>query len=257
MDFIPPTEKELQEVETLKQLIQEISQKSQTNKTETETETETETVQEATKNEEEITSELIDELTNVTYLRFYRGRKHIMNDAKQSLINHLKWRKGNNVGNYESFDIKNEVESKKSFIQGTDKKGHPVVYVFARRHDKYNRDVDEITRFIIHTISTALKQSVPTEEQIIIVFDLTNFGLSCMDYEAVKILISILAHNYPEILATVHIVNHPWLFNACWAVIRPWIDPVTAEKVNFTSVADLPKFIEPENIPEDLGNYDN
>ena len=132
-----------------------------------------------------------------------------------------------------------------------------MIYVFARRHDKHNRDVDEITRFIIATINNSLKLSVSSEEQIIIVFDLTNFGLNCMDYEAVKILITILAHNYPEILSTVHIVNHPWLFNACWAVIRPWIDPVTAEKVNFTSIKDLPDFIEAEHIPEDVGNYDN
>jgi hypothetical protein len=207
--------------------------------------------------DEEVTPELIAELSDLTYLRFYRGRKRIMDDCYNSLISHLKWRKENDVVNYKTFDIKNEVEAKKSYIAGTDKKSHPVIYVFARRHDKYNRDVAEITRFIISTINSSLEQSVSSEEQIVIVFDLTNFGLSCMDYEAVKILISILAHNYPEILSTVHIVNHPWLFNACWAVIRPWIDPVTAEKVNFTSVADLAGFIEADLIPEDLGNYDN
>jgi hypothetical protein len=37
--------------------------------------------------------------------------------------------------------------------------------------------------FIIFNIETALKRSVPAEEQMIIVFDLSNFGMSCMDYE--------------------------------------------------------------------------
>lgn len=232
MEFVVPTEDELREVETLKENIKNSA-------------------------DEEVTPELINEITDLTYLRFYRGRKRIMDDCVSSLINHLKWRKENDVINFESYEIKNEVESKKSYISGIDKKGHPVIYVFARRHDKYSRDVDEITRFIIWTINSALKQSIPEQEQVIIVFDLTNFGLNSMDYEAVKILIAILAHNYPEILATVHIVNNPWLFNACWAIIRPWIDPVTAEKVNFTSVTDLPQFIDAETIPEDLGNYDN
>ena len=234
MTFITPTEEELSQVEILKEQIKNY-----------------------TENEEDITKDHVDELTELTYLRFYRGRKMVMEDAYKSLISHLKWRQANNVINYENFDITNEVASNKSFIQGTDKALHPVVYVFARRHDKNNRDIDEITRFIIYTINKALKESVPSEEQIIIVFDLTNFGLSCMDYEAVKILISILAHNYPEILSTVHIVNHPWLFNACWAIIRPWIDPVTAEKVNFTSIEELPKYIDEKSIPEDVGNYDN
>lgn len=228
MVFSAPSKEEMIEVDTLKDLIKNTD-------------------------DGEVAQEAIGELTEVTYLRFLRGRKHIMDDVYRSLIGHLKWRKSNDVVNYETFDIKNEVKSKKSFVQGTDKLLHPVVYVFARRHNKYERDVDEITRFIIHNISLSLKLSVASEEQIIIVFDLTNFGLSCMDYEAVKILIAILAHNYPEILSTVHIVNHPWLFNACWAVIKPWIDPVTAEKVNFTSVEGLREFIDEEHIPEDLG----
>lgn len=230
MDFVPPTEEEISDVEILKDRVKNTT-------------------------DEDVTPELISELSEVTYLRFYRGRKRIIDDCYNSLISHLKWRKKCDVANFESFEIKNEVESKKSIVVGTDKQMHPVIYVFARRHDKYNRDVDEITRFIIWTINTALKNSVPSEEQVIIVFDLTNFGLRCMDYEAVKILIAILAHNYPEILATVHIVNHPWLFNACWAVIRPWIDPVTAEKVNFTAVADLPEYIAKEDIPADVGDY--
>ena len=232
MEFVSPTEEELREVAILKERIKGNS-------------------------EEEVTPELIGELTDLAYLRFFRGRKGIMDDAFNSLISHLKWRNQNDVVNFEAFDISNEVATNKSFIKGTDKLLHPVIYVFARRHDKYNRDVDEITRFIIHTINKSLAESVPSEEQIIIVFDLTSFGLSCMDYEAVKILIGILAHNYPEILSKVHIVNHPWLFNACWAVISPWIDPVTAQKVNFTSIADLSKFIDAECIPEDVGNYDN
>lgn len=27
------------------------------------------------------------------------------------------------------------------------------------------------------------------------------------------------------------IVNSPWLFSACWKVIKGWIDPVAASKV--------------------------
>lgn len=232
MEFVPPTEEELSQVAILKERI---------NHTE----------------EEGVTPELVSELTELTFLRFFRGRKRIMDDAYNSLISHLKWRKENDLINFEKFEISNEVETKKSFILGTDKLKHPIVYVFARRHDKHKRDVDEITRFIIYTINKALMDSVPSEEQIIIVFDLTSFGLRCMDYEAVKILIAILAHNYPEILSKVHIVNHPWLFNACWAVISPWLDPVTREKVNFTSIADLSNFIDAESIPEDVGDYNS
>lgn len=231
MAFVPPTEDELAEVQAMKEVI--------------------------SSSDEAAAAGTVDELTDTAYLRFWRGRKKVMADCEASLVSHLKWRGANKVKDFESFECPNEMASRKSYLFGKDKNNNPVVYVFARRHDKNNRDTEEIARFIIYLLMSALKESDPTQERIVIVFDLTNFGLRCMDYEAVKILIGILAQNFPDVLACIHIINHPWLFNACWAVIRPWIDPVTAEKVNFTRIKDLPQFIDPEHIPKDVGDETN
>ena len=54
--FVPPTEDELRQVEILKERIN-------------------------SNTEEEVTPELISELTELTYLRFLRGRKGILDDA--------------------------------------------------------------------------------------------------------------------------------------------------------------------------------
>ncbi len=50
----------------------------------------------------------------------------------------------------------------------------------------------------------------------------------CMypDYEVVQLLINILQFNYPETLESALIVDSPFLFYACWAVIRPWLGTV-------------------------------
>ena len=44
-----------------------------------------------------------------------------------------------------------------------------------------------------------------------------------LDYEVVQLLINILQFNYPETLESALIVDSPFLFYACWAVIRPWL----------------------------------
>ena len=54
-----------------------------------------------------------------------------------------------------------------------------------------------------------------------------------MDYDAVKLIVNILQYNYPETLSVGLILNAPMLFSACWAVIKPWLDPVTAAKCVF------------------------
>jgi len=73
-----------------------------------------------------------------------------------------------------------------------------------------------------------------------------------MDFEVVQLLISILQYNYPETLATALVVDAPFLFSACWAIIRPWLDPVTAAKALFISRAQLPAYFDPPVLPDEM-----
>jgi hypothetical protein len=73
---------------------------------------------------------------------------------------------------------------------------------------------------MIYTIEESLKLSIPTEEKITVLFDLSEFGFYCMDYDAVKMFINILQFNYPEILGLAFIINSPFIFSACWMVCR-------------------------------------
>lgn len=46
----------------------------------------------------------------------------------------------------------------------------------------------------------------------------------------------------------------PWIFSGIWKIIRGWLDPVVAAKVNFTnSVEDLEQFIPRDRIIKELG----
>ena len=83
-------------------------------------------------------------------------------------------------------------------------------------------------------------------------FVTTGFGMYCMDYDAVKIIIDIMQYNYPETLSVAMIVNAPWMFSACWFCIKAWLDPVTAAKVIFISKLQLKDHIHDEHIPDDL-----
>lgn len=201
---------------------------------------------------EKIISENIDcNLTEIGILRFYRGRKRVMEDATRAIIRHAQWRLENDVNNYKSFDISNEVAKRKA-CHGFDKNGRPVIFVLVRRHKTSDRDIDELHKFIIHSIEETIANSNPQEQRMVLVFDLSNFTFDSMDYEAVKLLISVLGYNYPESLEVVHIINEPWIFKACWAIIRGWLDPVTAAKVNFIPQSNLIEYIDESQIPIEI-----
>lgn len=183
--------------------------------------------------------------TDTALLRFHRGRKAVFEDVKRSLLRHVKWRKENDVEHITEHihKFKQELDSGKMLVEGYDKEGRPCIFIHAHKHDKNNRDLEQLRLLIIYTMETILKRANPDEERILICFDLTGFRLSCMDYDLVKLLISTLEFNYPDTLSSSLIINSPFFFYACWAVIRPWLDPVTAAKVGFVDSDHLQNLI--------------
>ena len=82
-----------------------------------------------------------------------------------------------------------------------------------------------------------------------VVFDLTGFTLSNMDYHPVKFIIQCFERNYPECLGVLLIHNAPWVFQGVWRIIHGWLDPVIAAKVKFTNGrAGLEEFIPADRL---------
>lgn len=222
MSFVPPTEEELNAVTRLKQKLFD---------------------------ENAYVSEF--RFTDTAILRFYRGRKQLEDKAYNALLSHIEWRQANNVDHIEDDlpKFEKELSAGKFLVQGKNHHGYPIIFIFARKHDKNNRDIEQMRMNIIYVLEQLIKVSRPDEERIVISFDLTGFSYTCMDYEVVKLLINILQFNYPDILHHALIVNSPFLFSACWAIIRPWLDPVTAAKVLFVSNDQLTDHIPAEYVP--------
>lgn len=191
--------------------------------------------------------------SDTTILRFYRGRKLDEEKAFKGLIHHLQWRKDNDVDNIASrtAEFQREFDANKIILSGIDKEGHPAMYVYAARHNKNDREMEQLRLLIIYALESVLKQSNPENERLVICFDLKDFSLKCMDYDVVKMLMNILSYNYPDTLHTAFVINAPLIFSACWAMIRPWLDPVTAAKVKFIKTKELSNYFDPEHIPVD------
>ena len=191
------------------------------------------------------------EFTNETIFRFLRSRKHDEEKAFNGLRKHIDWRFENNVHDITPEKIDEEVAKRKIFVKNFDKNGRPLVWVIAARHDSSDRNIEVMKDFIIATIIGALEANKnDRDERFSIVFDLSQFGLACMDYEVVKLLVETLQMNFPDVLEVAYVVDAPFIFNACWAIIKPWLDPVTVNKVNFCTVEELAEDNGIEVVPD-------
>ncbi|KAJ5157934.1 uncharacterized protein N7500_007585 [Penicillium coprophilum] len=151
-------------------------------------------------------------------------------------------------------DFLSQMRMGKSYVHGIDRTGRPIVVVRVRLHRPGDQSEESLERYIVHVIESVRLTLTPPVETAAVLFDMTGFGLSNMEYPPVKFILRCFEANYPECIGILLIHNAPWVFSGIWRLIRGWMDPEIAAKVEFTNtVADLEKFIPRNQILEEMG----
>ncbi|KAL3491576.1 hypothetical protein BJX62DRAFT_120477 [Aspergillus germanicus] len=209
-------------------------------------------------------------------LRFLRARKWDTKKALMMLIATIRWRlleakvdddimihgehlaleqieNGTPVEKTKAEEFLKQFRLGKSFLHGVDKSGRPICVVRVRLHRAGDQSTDALDRFTIFTIESARMMLAPPVETACIIFDMTDFTLANMDYHPVKFMIKCFEANYPESLGVVLIHKAPWIFSSIWSIIKGWLDPVVAAKIQFTkNRQDLEQFIPKERLIKEL-----
>lgn len=131
-------------------------------------------------------------------------------------------------------EIPNELNAKKSYLQGRDKQGRPISVILARNHFN-NKDVDEFRRFIVYSMDKILASS-STDGKLNVIIDLKGLGLKNLDSKAFIEGFDIYQSHYPERIEKFYMVNAPFIFNGLWKVVSPFISEITRKKVRWPSL---------------------
>ena len=90
------------------------------------------------------------------------------------------------------------------------------------------------------------------------IMDLANVSYA-VDFRAMSYCtrsVTIDQNYYPETLKTLYIINAPWFFNMLWAIVRPFLDTVTANKfviLGSDYIDKLREAIDDSQIPVEFG----
>ncbi|KAH8834211.1 CRAL-TRIO domain-containing protein [Flagelloscypha sp. PMI_526] len=215
-----------------------------------------------------------DRMDDATLLRFLRARKFDVALAKVMIIDCEKWRVEFGVEDLvKNFDFKEKVEVDKYYPQSyhkTDKDGRPVyieqlgkldikaLYAITTQERQLQRFVVEYQKFLEERLPACSKAVGHPIETSCTIMDLNGVGISSFysvkDY--VMTASSITQNRYPECMGKFYIINAPYLFGTVWAIIKPWLDPVTVAKINILGSGykeTLLEQIPAENLPVELG----
>lgn len=118
----------------------------------------------------------------------------------------------------------------------------------------------EIALCRLYHLSKQSNNPTAIDKQVIVFnLDSLSYSLDTRSLSVFRRIISCDQDYYPERLKHFFVINAPWYFTAIWSVVKPWIDPVTREKMQIIGTDYLPtllKYIDIDQIPAELGgNY--
>ncbi|SCV72275.1 BQ2448_4969 [Microbotryum intermedium] len=196
-------------------------------------------------------------------LRFLRARKWSASAGVAMLCACIKWRMGGDVekifekgeeGMKDAEGFIMQMETGKTYTQGTDRYGRPVVYIHVAKHRTFDQSPKALEDFVVFQMESVRCLFSPPVDKIVMVFDMTGFGIRNMDWRCILFIVKCLEAYYPESLNVMLIHNAPWVFQGIWKVLGPMLDPVVRAKIDFTkSTDDLVVHIPRNHLVKELG----
>ncbi|KAL3614815.1 hypothetical protein CASFOL_040476 [Castilleja foliolosa] len=202
-----------------------------------------------------------------TLERFLNARDGNVSNAHKMLIDCLNWRVQNEIDNIlakpiNPSDLYRAVrDSQLTGMSGYSKEGLPVIAIgvgrstydkasihyYVQSHIQLNEYRD---RVILPSATKKFGRYVGT---CIKILDMTGLKISALNQIKLLSVISTIDDlNYPEKTETYYIVNAPYIFSACWKVVRPLLQERTRKKVKVLSGSgrdELLKIMDYESLP--------
>jgi len=172
-------------------------------------------------------------------LRYLRAREWNLDKSKTLIFGTLEWI---NVYGYDVLsktyenEISHEGETGKTYRNGKDKLGRPVVYM--RDRNQNTKTYDDQVRFTVYQLDMTIASmdlSMGVEQWALII-DFNGYTMSnAPPMKVSKQVLDIMMEHFPERLGIAFMIDPPFLFTLFWRAISPFIPAETKAKVKMVS----------------------
>ncbi|KNC87125.1 hypothetical protein SARC_00748, partial [Sphaeroforma arctica JP610] len=188
--------------------------------------------------------------------RFVRARDFSVANAAQMYSTYATWAKQFGPHDIPPHTLTKELSEGMIFFHREDKQGRPLMILNITKMPQTLPDEATELRYIrlvILMVETACRATPPEMATFSLLIDFKGFTMASNDMKLTKTIFKLLSDYYPERLGACLLVDTPWMFNAVWYAIKAFLSPRTAAKIKFVKRSDLPKYVQPHNLPRSLG----
>jgi len=169
---------------------------------------------------------------DATLLRFLRARSMVVQDAHTLLLEHLEWLQVMNPQNITAEMMEPEACTGKIRVSHVDQYGRPIVVMDNSVENTW--DVEKNIQHLVFNLDRAVSLMKPGIEKLVVFINLENFAFrSAPSMKASIATCKTLLNHFPERMGHCIMYNPPRVFAGFFHSIRPFLDPVTREKVRF------------------------
>jgi len=178
------------------------------------------------------------------------------NDAEsavKAMVVCLKWRKAIGINQLSVNDFPAEFYATGGLIKGgVDKQGNRLIILRVKFGARYNSQLDDLAKkFLAYQLNAV---DLETRGQgFAVVFDCSGAGISNVNMEILRFMVSSLTVYFPNNAAYVLVYELPWILNSIWGAIKSCLHKEHREKVLFGSKKDIYNRIDASQWPQVLG----
>ncbi|TDL19891.1 CRAL/TRIO domain-containing protein [Rickenella mellea] len=170
-------------------------------------------------------------LSNECILRYLRATKWEPQAAIKRLEDTLKWRR--EYGLYDKVTaehVEPEGVTGKEVVYGYDTHGRPCLYMFPSRQN--TTEPERQLEFAVWMMERAVDLMGPGVEALDLMINFADRSKNPTIATA-RTMLHIIQSHYPERLGLAVVINVPFLINAFFKLILPFVDPITRNKIKF------------------------
>ncbi|XP_035378934.1 motile sperm domain-containing protein 2 [Electrophorus electricus] len=182
-------------------------------------------------------------------------RLFVVEDALKMIDESFQWRKEYTVNDLTENSIPRwTFETGAVYLHGYDKEGHKLFWFKVKLHVKDPKTILDKKKYVAFWLERYAKREPGTP--LTVVFDMSESGISNIDMDFVKYIISCFKVYYPKFLSKMIMYEMPWIMNAAWKIVKTWLGPEAISKLKFVSKSDIQTYISPEHLPPQMGGMD-
>ncbi|XP_038056030.1 motile sperm domain-containing protein 2-like [Patiria miniata] len=167
----------------------------------------------------------------------------------------FKWRKqfGLNDMTFDSFD--EEVLTSGGFYSHNRCKiGRRIVWFKICKYKKDPSRTNIVKQFMAFWLNKM--ESEAMGEDVVILMDMTNAGLSNLDMDVVKFMITCFELYFPALVGIMLVHDMHWVLNAIWKIIEKLLSAESREHIKFVRGPGILELIAPDQLPPYMGGTD-